>query len=45
MSAWFPERLRRRYSHAVKIGLGGAGEIEVDDNIDGLDVDTTRKEI
>ena len=29
----------------MKIGLGHSWEIEVYDNIDSLDIDTTRKEI
>jgi hypothetical protein len=38
-------RFRSYYSHAVKIRLGSAGEVEVNDDIHGLDIDTTSKEI
>ena len=29
----------------MKVGLGHSGEVEVDDDIDGLNVDTTGEEI
>lgn len=30
---------------SVQVGLGHLGEVEVDDNVDGLDVDTSGEEI
>ena len=32
-------------TNSVEIGLGHAGEVEVDDDIDGLNVDTASEEI
>lgn len=32
-------------TNAMEVRLGSAGEIEVDDNIDGLDIDTTGEQI
>lgn len=34
-----------RAADAVEVGLGVLGKIEIDDDIDGLDVDTTREQI
>lgn len=34
-----------RAANTMEIGLGGLGEVEVDDDVDGLDVDTTSDEI
>lgn len=34
-----------RPTNTVKVGLGILGEIKVNNNVDGLDVDTTSKEI
>ena len=33
------------HSHSVKIGLGRAREVKVDNDIDGLDIDTSSEEI
>ena len=38
-----PESTRAAYS--VEVGLGGLGEIKVDDDIDCLDVDSSRQEV
>jgi hypothetical protein len=34
-----------RSTNTMKVGFGILGEVKVDNNIDGLDVDTTSKEI
>lgn len=34
-----------RSADSVQVGLGHLGEVEVDDNVDGLDVDTSGEEI
>ena len=34
-----------RAPHAVQISLGVLGEVEVDDNVDGLDVDPSCEQI
>ena len=32
-------------TNSVKIGLGHAGEVKIDDDIDGLNIDTTSEQI
>jgi hypothetical protein len=32
-------------TYSVEVGLGGFGEVEVDDDVDGLDIDTSCQEI
>ena len=34
-----------RATNSVEVGVGGAGEVEVDDDVHGLNVDTSREEI
>ena len=32
-------------SNSVEVGIGGAGEVEVDNDVHGLDVDASREEV
>ena len=34
-----------RAAYSVEVGLGGLGEIKVDDDVDCLDVDTSRQKV